>query len=173
MKNLILMCCAFLLLYGCAESEDIVQVDCGQTENIDTSSLKGTINEQIQYGELTTYLDSHLWVNRMPQIIDSNEPKKSCRGSFIANVNLHSLAGLKPDSNISKINLYILENGNALWKAGIDGEINVLPEDAIEMAFLRGPGSLEGKIVDLVLTFEYESETFRIKQEGLFVESVW
>jgi hypothetical protein len=122
--------------------------------------------ELVEYGGATAYLDSYLYVNDQPSIVGTLR-------EFVGVIKLYTIENTMPDTNISNVRLYVLENNTVLWMSEESTEISENSgENSVEIVFREGPEDLRYKLVDVVLEFVFNGETIRISQKSLYVKSV-
>jgi len=142
---------------------------CNESDNTSRINSLNKASEQTQFGELTAYLESYLYVNDMPKGIPPGTPLETLNKDFIAVVKINSIEDIKPDNNISNIYLYILQQDTIIWKSALTDEINESNDKAIEITFRDGPSNLREQTVDIVITFNYLGEEIMIKQKQLYI----
>jgi hypothetical protein len=160
-KNSILVICALMFISCNGEDDSSSEVT---NQQIDASVYQS--QELVEYGGATAYLDSHLYVNDQPSIAENLR-------EFIGVLTLYTIENTMPDTNISNVRLYVLENNTVLWMSEESTEISENSGDnSVEIVFREGPQDLRYKLVDVVLEFVFNGETIRISQKSLYVKSV-
>lgn len=160
-KNSILIICA--LIFISCNGEDNSSSDV-TNQQIDASVDQS--KDLVAYGRVTAYLDSDLYVNDQPSIVGTLR-------EFIGVIRLYTIENTMPDTNISHVRLYVLENNTVLWISPESTEISENSFDnSVKIVFREGPEDLRYKLVDVVLEFVFNGEIIRISQKSLYVKSV-